>query len=66
MTDVRGVSGVVDELLVKLEMNDEFRSYYDDMLTEGSPALAGLDPEIDAVAGSASGSSPRQIDRARQ
>lgn len=53
MTDVRGVSGVVDELLVKLEMNDEFRSYYDDMLTEGSPALAGLDSEIDVGAGSA-------------
>lgn len=44
MTDVRGISGVVDELLVKLEMNDEFRSYYDEMLSDGSPALAGLDP----------------------
>lgn len=52
MTDVRGVSGVVDELLVKLEMNDEFRTYYDEMLTEGSPALAGLDSEIEAGAGS--------------
>jgi hypothetical protein len=53
MTDVRGVSGVVDELLVKLEMNDEFRSYYDDMLTEGNPALATLDSEIEPGAGPA-------------
>ncbi len=47
MTDVRGVSDVVDELLVKLEMNDEFRSYYDDVLTEGSPALAALDSSVE-------------------
>ncbi len=50
MTDVRGVSDVVDELLVKLEMNDEFRSYYDDVLTEGSPALAALDSDVDLQA----------------
>ena len=47
MTDVRGISGVVDELLVKLEMNDEFRSYYDEMLGEGSPAFAGLEAPTD-------------------
>jgi len=47
MTDVRGVSDVVDELLVKFEMNDEFRSYYDDVLTEGSPALAALDSSVE-------------------
>jgi hypothetical protein len=47
MTDVRGVSDVVDELLVKLEMNEEFRSYYDDVLTEGSPALAALDSDVE-------------------
>jgi len=46
MTDVRGVSNVVDELLVKLEMNDEFRSYYDEMIAEASPALAGLDASL--------------------
>ena len=46
MTDVRGVSDVVDELLVKLEMNDEFRSYYDEMIEEASPALAGVDSSI--------------------
>jgi len=43
MTDVHGVSVVVDELLVKLEMNEELRSYYDDVIAEGSSALAGLD-----------------------
>jgi len=46
MTDVRGVSNVVDELLVKLEMNDEFRSYYDEMIDEASPALSGLDSSL--------------------
>lgn len=46
MTDVRGVSNVVDELLVKLEMNDEFRTYYDEMIDGASPALAGLDSSL--------------------
>src|SRR5262249_20266154 len=40
---IHGVSVVVDELLVKLEMNEELRSYYDDVIAEGSSALAGLD-----------------------
>jgi len=43
MTDVHGVSVVVDQLLVKLEMNEELRSYYDDVIADGSSALAGLD-----------------------
>src|SRR5262249_11721034 len=47
MTDVRGISGVVDDLLVKIEMNEEFRAYYSDVLREGTPALAGIGAEID-------------------
>ena len=39
MTDVRGISDVVNDLLVKLEMNEQFRVYYTDVLKEGSPAL---------------------------
>jgi hypothetical protein len=51
MTDVRGISSVVDDLLVKLEINDEFRTYYDDMLNEGSHSLDRLDSEIEVSAG---------------
>jgi len=47
LTDVRGISGVVDELLMKIEMNDEFRAYYGDVLSAGSPALAGIAADID-------------------
>jgi hypothetical protein len=58
MTDVRGISGVVDELLVKLEMNDEFRSYYDEMLGEGIPALTGLEATAEmGISPTASGDS---------
>ena len=64
MTDVRGISGVVDELLVKLEMNDEFRSYYDEMLSEGSPAFAVLDPSDLSAGPPLSGdSTPRRATR---
>ena len=62
MTDVRGISGVVDDLLVKLEINDEFRTYYDDMLSEGSPSLAGLDSELEVSAG-ATVPRPEQAER---
>jgi hypothetical protein len=43
MTDVRGINNIVDELLVNLEINDEFRSFYNDTLSDESPILAGLD-----------------------
>lgn len=43
ITDVRGIHSVVDELLINLEVNDEFRSYYNDALSDESPLLAGLD-----------------------
>lgn len=46
MTDVRGISNVVDDLLVKLEMNEEFRAYYNDVINVGSPALASLGDEL--------------------
>jgi hypothetical protein len=46
LTDVQGISNVVDDLLVKLQMNEEFRTYYNDVLDAGSPALAGLGPEL--------------------
>jgi hypothetical protein len=50
MTDVRGISTAVDDLLVHLEMNDELRSFYDETLTDQAPALAQLDiPELVAA-----------------
>jgi len=47
LTDVHGISGVVDDLLMKIEMNDEFRAYYSDVLSAGSPPLAGIAVDID-------------------
>ncbi|HMG33864.1 MAG TPA: hypothetical protein VKM94_08000 [Blastocatellia bacterium] len=49
MTDVRGISGVVDDLLLKIEMNEEFRSYYSDVIKEGTPALAGIAADVEDV-----------------
>ena len=47
MTDVRGISTAVDDLLVHLELNDELRSYYDETLGQEGPALASLGiPEL--------------------
>jgi hypothetical protein len=43
MADVRGINSIVDELLMNLEINDEFRSYYNDTLSDDSPILTGLD-----------------------
>jgi hypothetical protein len=43
ITDVRGINDMVDELLINLEVNEEFRSYYNDALSDESPLLAGLD-----------------------
>jgi hypothetical protein len=51
MTDVRGISSAVDDLLVHLEMNDELRSFYDETLKDEGPALAGLGiPELASAA----------------
>ena len=65
MTDVRGISHVVDELLVNLEMNDEYRSFYDDMLSDQGSTLAGLDSVEQAGAGPEAQPKPRsgQLDR---
>jgi hypothetical protein len=47
MTDVRGISSAVDDLLVHLELNDELRGFYDETLKDDGPALAGLGiPEL--------------------
>jgi hypothetical protein len=43
ITDVQGINSMVDELLINLEVNDEFRAYYNDALRDESPLLAGLD-----------------------
>ncbi|MEW6735736.1 MAG: hypothetical protein AB1489_30875, partial [Acidobacteriota bacterium] len=43
MTDVHGISDIVDGLLVNLQLSEEFRASYDDVLSEQSPMLAGLD-----------------------
>jgi len=42
MTDVRGINNIVDELLINLEINEEFRSYYNDMLDDSSNMLNEL------------------------
>jgi hypothetical protein len=44
MTDVRGINNIVDELLINLEINEEFRSYYNDMLDDSSNVLDELGP----------------------
>jgi hypothetical protein len=49
LTDIQGISNVVDDLLVKLQMNEEFRTYYNDVLDGESPALAGPGPELGEV-----------------
>jgi hypothetical protein len=46
LTDVRGIYEMVDGLLVNMELNDEYRTYYDDVLSEQSPMLAGIDAGI--------------------
>jgi hypothetical protein len=43
LTNVRGISDMVDNLLVNLELSDEFRTYYDDVLSDQSPMLSGLE-----------------------
>ncbi|HST23034.1 MAG TPA: hypothetical protein VLR90_18055, partial [Blastocatellia bacterium] len=44
MTDVRGINNIVDELLINLEINEEFRSYYNDMLDDSGNILDELGP----------------------
>lgn len=41
LTTVRGISEMVDGLLTNLQLSEEFRSYYDDVLSDKS--LSGLD-----------------------
>jgi hypothetical protein len=43
MTSVRGISEMVDSLLVNMELSDEFRSSYNELLAGESAALSGLD-----------------------
>jgi hypothetical protein len=60
MTDVRGISSVVDELLVNLELNDEMRSVYGDVLSEQESTLSAL-ASLDVMEGQSRASSrPRQ------
>jgi len=65
MTDVRGISTAVDDLLVHLEMNDELRSFYDETLNDNAGIVPGLDiPELAGVAessqpGALEGKKPR-------
>ena len=47
LTNVRGISEMVDGLLTNLELSDEFRSYYDDVLSEKS--FSGLENNNDLV-----------------
>jgi hypothetical protein len=49
LTDVRGISDMVDNLIVNLELNDEFRSYYDEVLSDQGPMLAGLETPVDPM-----------------
>jgi hypothetical protein len=43
LTNVAGISEMVDGLLTNLQLSDEFRSYYDDVLNDQIPILNGLD-----------------------
>jgi hypothetical protein len=64
ITDVRGITNVVDELLINLEVNDEFRAYYNDALSDESPLLAGLDAieKMDNESAIPPPVTPRQMD----
>jgi hypothetical protein len=68
LTTVRGISEMVDGLLTNLQLSEEFRSYYDDVLSDKS--LAGIDnnelvlePEFDAR--TQSYQSPKQRQKTR-
>ncbi len=65
MTDVRGINNIVDELLVNLEINDEFRSYYNDTLSDESPILSGLDSIEEMRSGLAAKPMPGRRDEMR-
>lgn len=65
LTNVRGISEMVDGLITNMQLSDEFRTYYDDVLSDQSSALSGLDmssdnmvlePELD----------PKESSRSRQ
>lgn len=68
ITDVRGIHSIVDELLINLEVNDEFRAYYNDALSDESPLLAGLDAieKMDIESKTLPPSAPRQMDGMHQ
>jgi hypothetical protein len=65
MADIRGINNIVDELLVNLEINDEFRSYYNDTLSDESPILAGLDSIEQMRSGLAARPAPARRDEMR-
>jgi hypothetical protein len=48
MTDVRGISNVVDDLLVRLQVNEELRSFYDETLA-GDSGEIGLPYDLPQV-----------------
>jgi len=62
MTDVRGINNIVDELLVNLEINQEFRSYYNDMLSDSTSMLS----ELDSIEQMSLGSNPAHKPPAEQ
>lgn len=47
LTNVRGISEMVDGLITNMQLSDEFRTYYDDVLSDQSSALSGLDMSSD-------------------
>ncbi len=65
ITDVHGINSIVDELLINLEINDEFRAYYNDALKDESPLLVGLDSleNMGAESSIPPPAVPRQMDR---
>ena len=68
LTDVRGISEMVDSLLINLELSDEFRSYYNDVLSDQSPILAGIETAADPMSlePEFSPESPDQVNRPRR
>jgi len=66
-TDVAGIQGLVDNLLVNLSISDEFRDDYEDVLNVESegPVLSALE-DVAAVADGGAGAVEGAADRARR
>ncbi len=71
-TDVAGISGLVDNLLTNLNLSDEFRTAYEDVLNEeaGVSSIAGIEAQLPDAnwqpETNESAAPPRQPERTRR